>query len=77
MLLENFFWKKSHDFIAEAAKAFMLYFEVLPDGFVKIRSDADLVFCWWVLDLRTKTFEKLRENHSENVYRQTNNYRKK
>ena len=58
MLLENLFWKKFHDFIAEAAKAFMPHFEVLQDGFVKRPCDADLVFCSWVLDLRIKTFEK-------------------
>ena len=58
MLLENLFWKKFHDFIAEAAKALMPYFEVLQDGFVKRPCDADLVFCWWVLDLKTKIFEK-------------------
>ena len=58
MLLENLFWKKFHDFIAEAAKAFMPYFEVLKDGFVKRPCDADLVFCSWVWDARMKTFEK-------------------
>ena len=58
MLVENLFWKKFHDFIAEAAKAFVPYFEVPQDGFVKRPCNADLVFCSWVLDLRTKTFEK-------------------
>ena len=45
MLLENFFWRKFYDFIAEAVKAFVPYFEVLQDGFVKRPCDADLVFC--------------------------------
>ena len=36
----------------------MPYFEVMQDGFVKKPCDADLVFFSWVLDLRTKTFEK-------------------
>ena len=36
----------------------MPYFEVLQDGFAKKPCDADLVFCSWVLDLRTKAFEK-------------------
>ena len=58
MLLENLFQKKFCDFISEAAKAFMSNFEVLQDVFVKRPCDADLVFCSWVLDLRTKTFEK-------------------
>ena len=58
MLLENLFGKKFHDFIAEAAKAFMPYSEVLQDGFVKWPCDADLVFWSWVLDFRMKTFEK-------------------
>ena len=58
LLLENLFWKKFHDFMAEAAKAFMPYFEVLQDDFIKIPCDADLVFCSGILDLRTKTFEK-------------------
>ena len=44
--------------MAEAAKAFMPYFEVLQDDFIKIPCDADLVFCSGILDLRTKTFEK-------------------
>ena len=35
----------SHDFTAEAAKAFVPYFEVLQDGFVNRPCDADLVFC--------------------------------
>ena len=35
----------------------MPYFEV-PDGFGKRPCDAGLVFCSWVLDRRTKTFEK-------------------
>ena len=38
-------WKKFHDFIAEAAKAYVPYFEVLEDGFIKRPCDADLVFC--------------------------------
>ena len=42
---QTFFWKKFHDFIAEAAKAFVPYFEVLQDGFVKRPCDADIVFC--------------------------------
>ena len=33
--LEKFFWKKFNDFIAEAAKSFVPYFEVLQNGFVK------------------------------------------
>ena len=41
-----------------AAKAFMPYFEVLQDCLVKRPCDADLVFCSWVLDVRTRTFEK-------------------
>ena len=45
MLLENFFRKKSHDFIAEAAKAFVPDFEKVQDGFVKRAGNADLVFC--------------------------------
>ena len=44
--------------MAEAVKAFMPYFEVLQDGFIKIPCDADLVFCSGILALRTKTFEK-------------------
>ena len=36
----------------------MPYIEVQQDVFVKRPCDADLVFCSWVLDLRTKTFEK-------------------
>ena len=36
----------------------MSNFEVLQDVFVKRPCDADLLFCSWVLDLRTKTFEK-------------------
>ena len=35
----------SHHFTAEAAKAFVPYFEVLQDGFVNRPCDADLVFC--------------------------------
>ena len=41
LLLEKLFWKKFHNFIAEEAKAFMPYFEVLKDGFVKRPCDAD------------------------------------
>ena len=68
MLLENFFRKKFHDFIAEAAKAFVPDFEKLQDDFVKRAGDADLVFCSWVLDVRTKTLErKLKETYSENL----------
>ena len=48
--------------MAEAAKAFVPYFEVLQDGFVERPCDADLVFCSWVLDGRMKTFEKPEEN---------------
>ena len=61
MLLENIFWKKFHDFIAEAAKAFVPYFEVLQDSFVKRPCEGDLVFCSWVLDVRMNTFEKTEE----------------
>ena len=68
MLLENFFRKKSHDFIAEAAKAFVPDFEKVQDGFVKRAGNADLVFCSWVLDVRTKTLERnLKETYSENL----------
>ena len=62
MLLENIFWKKFHDFIAETAKAFVPYFEVLQDDFVKGPCDGDLVFCSWVLDVRTSAFEKTEED---------------
>ena len=58
LLLENLFWKNFNHFIAEAAKALMLYFEVLQGGPAKRPCDADLVFCSWVLDLKTKIFEK-------------------
>ena len=51
MLLDNFLWKKFHDFIAEAARAFVPYFEVLQDGFVERPCDADLVFSSWILDV--------------------------
>ena len=47
----------------------MSYFEVLQDGFAKKPCDAGLVFCSWVINLRTKTFEKTWEAYSENVYR--------
>ena len=36
MLLENSFWKKIHDAIAEATKAWVPYFEVLHVGLEKI-----------------------------------------
>ena len=36
----------------------MPYFEVPQDGFVKRPCDVDLVLCLWVLDVKTKTFEK-------------------
>ena len=58
MPLENLFWKNFNHFIAEAAKALMPYFEVIQGGLVKRPCDADLVFCSWVLDLKTKIFEK-------------------
>ena len=58
MLLENLFWKKFHDFIAEAAKTLMPYLEIQQDDFVKRPCDTDLIFCSWVLDLRITTFEK-------------------
>ena len=50
-----------HNFIAEVAKAFVPYFEVLQDGFVE-RPYANLVFCSWVLYVRMKTFEKTEED---------------
>ena len=58
LLLENLFWKNFNHFIAEAAKALMPYFEVLQGGLVKRPCDAGLAFCSWVLDLKTKIFEK-------------------
>ena len=76
-LLGTLFWKKFHDFIAEAAKAFMPYFEVLQDGFVKIPCDADLVFCSWVLDLGTKTFEKTEGDLLKKYLETKNNYKNK
>ena len=69
MLLENDFWERFHDFIAEAAKAFLPYFEVpyVPyPGFVKRPCDADLVFCSWVLDLRMNALEKNEEDSQIN-----------
>ena len=36
----------------------MPYFGVLQDGLAKGPSDADLVFCSWVLDVRMNTLEK-------------------
>ena len=68
IVIRKTFWEKFHDFVVEAAKAFMPYFEVLQNGFVKRSCDADLVFCSWVLDVRTKTFEKPEGTYSENVY---------
>ena len=44
-LLKHFLWKRFYDFIAEAAKAFQPYFEVLQDRFAKRPCYADLVFC--------------------------------
>ena len=68
MLLGNFSRKKFHDFIAEAAKAFVPDFEKIQDGFAKRAGDADLIFCSWVLDVRTKTLERnLKETYSENL----------
>ena len=69
LLLKNIFWKKFHDFTAEGAKAFVTYFEVLQDGLIKKPCDADLVFCSWVLDVRTNTFEKTEEDLLRNVFR--------
>ena len=45
IVIRKTFWEKFHDFVVEAAKAFMPYFEVLQNGFVKRSCDADLVFC--------------------------------
>ena len=45
IVIRKTFWEKFYDFVVEAAKAFMPYFEVLQDGFVKRSCDADLVFC--------------------------------
>ena len=50
------------NFIAETARAFVPYFEVLQDGFVKRSWDTDLVFCSWVLDVRMNTFVKTEED---------------
>ena len=55
----------------------MPYFEVLQDGCVKRPCNADLVFSSWVLNVRMKTFEKTEGTYSENVYKQTSNYKKK
>ena len=51
-LLENLFWKKFQDAIAEAGKPLVPYFEVLHAGFVKRPCDANLVFCSCVLGAR-------------------------
>ena len=58
MLLENLFWKKFNDAIAEATKALVPYFDVLHVGFVKRPCDANLVFCSCVFNARIKTCEK-------------------
>ena len=58
MLLENSFWKKFHDAIAEAAKTLVPYFEVLHVGFIKRPCDAKLVFYSCVFDASMKTCEK-------------------
>ena len=58
MLLENLFWEKFNDAIAEATKALVPYFDVLHVGFVKRPCDANLVFCSCVLNARIKTCEK-------------------
>ena len=68
----EFFWKKKVSLekvpwfysmiLFEAAKAFVPYFEVLQDGFVKRPCDANLVFCSWVLDVRMKIIEKTEED---------------
>ena len=34
IVIRKTFWEKFPDFVVEAAKPFMLYFEVLQDGFV-------------------------------------------
>ena len=62
MLLVNFLWKKFHDFIAEAPKAFAPYFEAVQDGFVKRTCDADLELYSWVLDVRMNTVKKTEED---------------
>ena len=68
MLLENFLWKKFHDFINETAKVFVAYLKVLQDGFVKRPCDADLVFCSWVSDVRMNTFEKTEEEFTQKMF---------
>ena len=50
--------EKSHDVLAETAKALVPYFKVLQVGFVKRSCDANVVFCSHVLDARMKTCEK-------------------
>ena len=62
LLLEDFLWKKFHDFTAETVKAFVPHFEVQQDGFIQRPCDADLVFCSWVFDLRKNTLEKTQED---------------
>ena len=46
-----FFFEKLCDIIAETAKAFMPYFKVWQDGFIKRLCDADVVFCLLALEV--------------------------
>ena len=56
--MRKLFLEKFHDFIAEAVKAFVPYFEVLQDGFVKRPCDADLVIEKQITFIQTKKWTK-------------------
>ena len=60
--------------MTEAAKALLLYFEVLRDGFVKRRCDADLVFQFYsqVSDVRMKPLEETSPAIKMFIDKQTN-----
>lgn len=58
--------------MTEAAKALLLYFEVLRDGFVKRPCDADLVFCSQVSDVRMKPLEETSPAKKMFIDKQTN-----
>ena len=53
-----FFFEKLCDIIAETAKAFMPYFKVWQDGFIKRLCDADVVFCLLALEVMWKNMWK-------------------
>ena len=67
--------EKIIDILAEAAKAFVLYFKVLQDGFIKSPCYVVLVFCPRVLDVSMKTWKSWRR-HAEKFFLDKQQFRK-